>query len=158
MKFEKEKNIISRDLESINERQIAILDQDSTNGESWDYYCNGQITNATVSRNRISGIVRELGAEFHIEITVSENEISSHCSCGLKESVCKHVIALLYSWVNDREDFVNISTLIKRLQNMEKHEFIDIFERIFEDNPANARFIASPDDEENGFDDEIFPN
>ena len=155
MNFDKEKNIISKDLESINERQVAILDQDSTNGESWDYYCNGQIINATVNKNRISGIVRELGDEFHIEITVSENEISSYCSCGLKESVCKHVIALLYSWVNDREDFVNINSLIKRLHQMEKHELIEIFERIFEDSPANARFINKF---ENEFDDEIFPD
>jgi len=156
MNSSEEKYLVSKELKNINEREIAILDQDSTDGESWDYYCNGQITNATVNRNRISGIIRELAEEFHVEISVSENEISSSCSCGYKEGVCKHVVALLYSWANDREDFVNIGSLVKNLHSLEKQELINIIELIFENNPANVKFINKSDNEIDDYENDIY--
>ncbi len=150
------KYLISKELDSINEREIAILDQENTDGSSWDYYCNGQIIQATVYNNRISGVIKELADEFHVEITADENEISSNCSCGFKEGVCNHVVALLYSWVNDREDFVNIGTLIRRLHDKDKQELIEIIERIFENNPGNTRFINPVENEVNEVDNDFY--
>lgn len=43
MAFIKEQYEISPELKEITERQISILDQENTNGEGWEYYCNGQI-------------------------------------------------------------------------------------------------------------------
>ena len=156
MNTENNKYLISKELDSINERQIVILDQENIDGQGWNYYCNGQITAATVYNNRISGVIKELADEFHVEITANENEISSYCSCGSKEGVCNHVVALLYSWVNDRDDFVNISALVRRLYDKDKQELIDIIERIFENNPGNARFINQIEKNENEFDSDFF--
>ena len=141
MKMTSKKYSISVDLDNITERQIALLDQENTNGLGWDYYCSGRITQAIVSNNRISGVVRELADEYQVEIVAHENEISSKCSCGYREGVCNHVVALLYCWVNDRENFINMGTLVGQLQHKDKQELIEIIERIFEDDPAKARHI-----------------
>jgi uncharacterized Zn finger protein len=156
MNIKDNKYLISNELNSINEREIALLDQENLNGQGWDYYCNGQITMATVFNNRISGVIKELSDEFQVEISADENEISSNCSCGFKGGVCDHVVALLYSWVNDREDFVNIGTLVRRLQNKDKQELIEILERIFENSPRNVRFINPIENENAEVDNDFF--
>ena len=152
MNFNEEKYAITSELKNINERQITFLDQENTNGESWEYYCTGQIVKAVVHCNGISGTIREYLEEFNVEITVDEHEIISTCSCGLNDPVCKHVISLLYSWVNDREDFINIGNLVKRLYDMDKQELIEVMERIFQNDPAKARFIKKNDFDEDDFD------
>jgi len=132
---------IAHDLEDINERQVGILDQENTDGEGWEYYCNGQIVRAAVLGNRITGTVREYTDEFNVEIRVNSHEITTYCTCGTRQGVCKHIVALLYSWINDKDDFVNIGDQIKRLHQMEKQELIDVIERIIQNDPINVRFF-----------------
>ncbi|MFZ5517815.1 MAG: SWIM zinc finger family protein [Candidatus Zhuqueibacterota bacterium] len=139
--FAEEDFTISPELLKINERQIAILDQENTDGEGWDYYCNGQVVRATMYKNRIVGTVRELLETFDVEIKVEQDEIITSCSCGTKAGVCKHTVAFLYSWVNDRSDFLNVGSSIKKLYKMEKSELIDIIGRVIQNDPTNVRFF-----------------
>jgi len=132
---------IAPELLKINERQIAILDQENTDGEGWDYYCNGQVVRAAIYQNRIVGTVRELVETFDVEIKVEQNEIITSCSCGSREGVCKHTVAFLYSWVNDRSDFLNVGNSIKKLYTMEKRDLIDIIVRVIQNDPTNVRFF-----------------
>ena len=156
MKIASKKYSISANLDNITERQIALLDQENTDGTGWDYYCNGRITQAIVFNNRISGVIKELAEEFYVEITAHESEISSNCSCGFREGICNHVVALLYSWVSDRADFVNIGTLIGQLHKIEKQELIEIIERILENDPAKARLINRVENETDHLDNDGF--
>lgn len=150
--FDEEYFAISPELLKINERQIAILDQENTDGEGWEYYCNGEVVRATILRNKITGTVRELLEVFDVEIKADQNEITTLCSCGTKDGVCKHTVAFLYSWVNDREDFLNIGSAIERLYKMEKGELIDIIERVLQNNPTNVRFFFNKDFDEDELD------
>ncbi len=143
---------IAPDLKEINEHQVGILDQENTNGEGWDYYCNGQIIRAAVFGNRITGTVREYIEEFNVEIRAGHHEITTSCTCGTRQGVCKHIIALLYSWINDKEDFINIGDQIKKLYNMEKQELIDVIERIIQNDPINVRFFYDYSFDEDGLD------
>ena len=152
MAFSEESYKISSELEDINERQVGILDQESTDGEGWEYYCNGQIVRAAVIGNRIVGTIREYLEDFNVVIKVDDKEITTSCSCGTREGVCKHIIALLYSWINDKDDFVNIGDQIKQLHLMEKQELIDVIERIIQNDPINVRFFRDLSHNGNGFD------
>lgn len=150
--FDEEEYTISPDLLEINERQIAILDQENVDGEGWDYYCNGEVVRATIFENKISGTVRELVDSFDVEIKAVQNEITTSCSCGTKEGVCKHTIAFLYSWVNDRADFMDVGISMKKLQRMERQELIDIIERVLQNDPTNVRFFSDRDYDEDELD------
>jgi len=143
---------ISPDLKTINERQIGILDQENTDGQGWEYYCNGQIIRAAVLGNKISGTVREYFEEFDVEIRVDHHEISTSCTCGTRDAICKHSLALLYSWIHDQRDFINIGDQIKRLHDMEKYELIDVIERILVNDPVNVRFLNSSSFDESDLD------
>lgn len=142
MLFGEESYEIAPELTEINERQIGILDQENTEGEGWDYYCNGQIIRAAVSGNRISGTIRDYLDEFDVVIRAEQHEITTSCTCGTRQGVCKHIVALLYSWIHDKEDFINIGNQIKKLQGMEKQQLIDVIERILQNDPINVRFFS----------------
>ena len=142
MSYDEDYYTIAPELREINERQIGILDQENTDGEGWDYYCNGQIVRAAVLGNRISGTIREYTEEFDVVIRVDLHEVTTSCTCGTKQGVCKHIVALLYSWIHDKEDFINIGDQIKKLHNMEKQQLIDVIERIVQNDPINVRFFS----------------
>ncbi len=152
MAYREEIYEIAPELKQINERQVGILDQENTDGLGWDYYCNGQIVRAAVLGNRITGTVREYLEEFNVEIRVDLYEITTSCTCGTRKGVCKHIIALLYSWIHDKEDFINIGNQIKKLQSMEKQELIDVIERIVQNDPINVRFFQNHLFDEDGLD------
>jgi uncharacterized Zn finger protein len=142
MSYDEDLYTIAPELREINERQIGILDQENTDGEGWDYYCNGQIVRAAVLGNRISGTIREYTEEFDVVIRVDLHEVTTSCTCGTKQGVCKHIVALLYSWIHDKEDFINIGDQIKKLHDMEKQQLIDVIERIVQNDPINVRFFS----------------
>ena len=142
MSYDEDLYTIAPELREINEHQIGILDQENTDGEGWDYYCNGQIVRAAVLGNRISGTIREYTEEFDVVIRVDLHEVTTSCTCGTKQGVCKHIVALLYSWIHDKEDFINIGDQIKKLHDMEKQQLIDVIERIVQNDPINVRFFS----------------
>ena len=77
MSYDEDLYTIAPELREINERQIGILDQENTDGEGWDYYCNGQIVRAAVLGNRISGTIREYTEEFDVVIRVDLHEVTT---------------------------------------------------------------------------------
>lgn len=151
MGFEKEEYEVSSALKAISEEQIGRIDQESLNGEGWEYYCSGQIVHAAVLKNKISGAIREYLEEFQVSIQMDEHEIMTSCSCGTRNGICKHVVALLYSWINDQQDFVNIGTLVERLHDFEKQDLVNLVQRIIENDPGNARFFDVPEYDESDF-------
>ena len=153
MDNKKNEYAISAELDNISERQVALLDQENTDGETWDYHCSGQVSMAAVFKDTLSGTVREIVDEYDIKITANEHEILSSCSCGSREGVCKHVISLLYSWVNDREDFTNVGKVVQSLDDMEKNDLVSIIERILEKDPGKVKFVKRLDDQIDEFDD-----
>ena len=154
LKYEEDYKI-SSDLMSISERMVVMLDQENADGEAWDYYCTGQIVKPAVFRNKITGTVRELVDEYQIEIIAEDRQIFSSCTCGTKDKVCKHVISVLYSWVNDREDFMDVGRMVKDLDNMEKSELINIIQRILTIDPSKARFLKRHYEDEYDIDEDI---
>ena len=152
MVFDKKEYEISEDLQNITEREINILDQENTNGESWDYYCRGQIVKAAVLRDTITGSARELVEEYEMKVTADEHQFFSSCTCGSRDKLCKHVISLLYSWINDREDFINVGKAVEKLFLMDKGELINIIERILKKDPSKVKFVKRFDEEDEEID------
>lgn len=143
---------ISDYLKKITERDVNLLDQEATDGEGWNTYCNGQITNPTVLHDHISGICFDHFAEYSVDVRVMQNQISSKCSCEQHGSICKHVVALLYSWINDGEAFRNIGQTIQDMQTKNKDELIEILTKILTRNPQSV-FLISGSESDEDFDD-----
>ena len=152
MDIKKDRFEIADELDSINERHVTLLDQENEDGRGWDYYCNGQVLQPAVLGNRLTGIIRELTEDYRVQITITEHEVTNSCDCGVKEGVCIHTISLLYSWVNDRDGFINIGNSMKQLHFLEKDELITIISRIIDNNPSNIKYFDEPEFDSDEYD------
>ena len=144
---------VSQDLYQITERDVNLLDQEVADGEGWKSYFNGQIVKATVLGNQISGICYDRFQEFFVEIRVNQGEISGNCTCGKYGKLCSHVVALLYSWINDGDAFMNVGNSLLQLQNKNKEELIEVITRIMVKNPQNIFLLNGSDPTEDDVDD-----
>jgi hypothetical protein len=136
---------ISEFLKSITERDVNLLDQEVTDGTGWKTYCNGQIIRPTVLNDQITGICLDHYAEYSVEVRVQDNQISSTCNCDNHGTICRHVVALLYSWINDGEAFRNIGQSIKELQTKNKEELIEVITKILKRNPQSIFLLGGSD-------------
>jgi len=146
---------ISKDLIALDLSQIEALDRNATDGTSRDYYESCQINSATVYRNKISGHVGNFLESNKVEITFHGNEITSSCSCQESREICKHAVSLLYSWVNDGIDFIDIETVLEEIGEMDRDGLIEVISNIIRINPSYIDiFLAKQKPEW----DEIDPN
>ncbi len=140
---ETEKYPISPMLTDINQQQVTILDQENTDGNGWDYYCNGHVIHAIVFEDEISAIVREFVNEYKVKIKANEYEVSCSCSCQSDKVICNHVVAVLYSWVYDQDEFANVGDYINQLNKMDKKSLIDMVQRFLTDDPQHIKYFIN---------------
>ncbi|HDI51952.1 hypothetical protein DRP98_08710 [candidate division KSB1 bacterium] len=156
MEVWQKKYLVSPYLLSLNEAQVIQLDQEGADGQGWEFYSNGHIMKAAVFRNQISGKVAD-GSHFHfVRIRAEEQEIMASCTCNQEGYLCKHIVALLYSWIYDREEFLNVETSLQKLQELPKKELIAIIGRMIQYDPQNIDYFDNSfndafDDAINGF-------
>lgn len=136
-------NRISEDLLSIRLQDVEQLDQEMIAGTGLEYFESSQITQASVLHNAISGHVGDLTEDFAVRIRVHGNEISSSCTCHDPKQLCKHVIALLYSWVQDGDDFINVSEKLDEIRKLDKEHLVDVISNIIEYDPALAELFLN---------------
>ena len=119
--------------------QIAAFDEEATRGEALAFYENSQIENAVVLRNKISGSVGNYFENFQVKVVVAGNEISSTCECDNERKICRHAISLLYAWVNDAQDFLNIADVLREIEKMDRQRLVDVVGNIIQHEPHMAQ-------------------
>jgi|YNPNPStandDraft_1061719.scaffolds.fasta_scaffold101437_1 uncharacterized Zn finger protein len=142
---------IAPELLSLTSEQVAQLDQECTGGRGWDFYANGFVSGATVFRNTLIGQVRELTMINLVEIKVRGREIYTSCTCSHRGGICDHALAVLYSWVNDGESFLDVGESMDELEKLDKVDLLRIVRRILVREPkflslALGRDAADDDD------------
>jgi uncharacterized Zn finger protein len=118
--------------------QVEALDQEASGGRGENYYAKAMISRATVYQNHISGRIGNY-LEFHdVKITFHDNELASNCTCRSSRKICKHIVALLYAWVNDRDDFLDVQQVLDKVRKMNQDQLIVIVENILRQYPEFA--------------------
>ncbi|HPG38112.1 MAG TPA: SWIM zinc finger family protein [bacterium] len=124
------------ELQSLTFQQVEAYDRDVTNGETRLYYENCEVTRPTVFRNKLSGRVGNILKGFDVEITVHGQEFVTSCTCNKTRRTCKHAVALLYSWIYDGQDFLDIGKALKEIENLDKEQLLHIVQNIIRYNPG----------------------
>ncbi len=146
---------INHELEELNCEHVAILDEETTEGAGWSAYESSQVIDATVYQNRLSGRVGNMVEQFEVQVAFREHEIATSCTCNSERKVCVHAVSLLYAWVNDREDFIDVADVLEELKTFDKVRLYEIIFNIIQANPHLVeRFLKRPQKEW----DEIDPN
>jgi hypothetical protein len=127
---------ISNELQNLTIKQVEAYDRDITNGVARTYYDSCEVTRPTVFRNKITGRVGTFLNGVDVEITVHGNEFVTSCTCSKNRNTCKHAVALLYSWIYDGKDFLNIHNALQEIELMDKAQLINIIKNIIRNNPA----------------------
>jgi hypothetical protein len=129
---------IADELKKLGYEQVSAFDAEATDGEALSYYENSQVENAIVYRNKISGRVGNFFEKYDVRMALHGQEISSSCTCEKSPDICMHAIALLYTWVSDASDFLNISDVLADLEKMEKDKLLEIVANIIQQQPHMA--------------------
>lgn len=148
MKSNTSKYQVALKLLKLTENEVGILDQESTNGEGWEFYCSGYISKPVVFKNKIFGRVKDLFEDFEVEVEFDRHEIMSSCTCSRSGVICKHVIALLYSWVYDKDAFYDIGRSLELVVNMDRDRLLEIVVRILQDDPQKMDYFLQPTEDD----------
>jgi uncharacterized Zn finger protein len=130
------KDQIVKDQLDLRFDQVEELDREVSEGQGLAYYESVQISRANVYRNTLSGRVGDLAEYYDVRITVHRQQISGTCSCGESREICRHILALLYSWVQDGKDFIDIGEKIAQLQHFDHDRLIEVISNILRFNPG----------------------
>jgi hypothetical protein len=134
---------ISPDLKSLDSSHVMALDRRVAHGKAEQYYENAMISRASVFRNQLFGRVGNYLESFDVSISVHGKEISSSCTCGHARKICKHTVALMYSWVNDAQEFLDIGNSLNEIHDMDRERLIEIVIKILQHNPEYIDFFLS---------------
>ena len=136
---------IAKALNDLTWEKVAKFDEQTTNGEAWAFTENCQVRDATVYQNHLFGRVGNFVEEYQVQIAVNEQEISSSCNCSSSRDTCIHVIALLYTWVSDSDDFINVERVIEKIKTFSKDELVSTITRILRTYPQLTETILERD-------------
>ena len=83
---------------------------------------------------------------YYVQATLSENGVASAaCSCPVGDSGrCKHVAALLQTWLADSDLFIEVEDLDAALERRSKAELIALLRRIMERYPDLEMLLELP--------------
>lgn len=128
-------------MRDITEDEIRKAFKEKTFSKGHAYFESGHVECGIRKGDSLIG--RVSGSEiqpYKVEIEIKD-EIYSECSCPVG-AMCKHGVALLLQWANDKDLFVDYDNLLALLREKSKEELIRILSPILEDDPVLAQKMA----------------
>lgn len=95
-----------------------------------------------IKDDRLWGKVYGTGsAPYKVQVDVSD-KIYSRCSCPVGV-MCKHGVALLLTWINCKEDFLDIDLFKSNLRDKRKDELLNMILSVVVDDPFKITLFTS---------------
>ncbi len=126
----------------LSETDIQTSSDDASFRKGHDYYLNHAIVEPTLSESELRAFCHgSSGSPYHVEATLlPAAEKSAHklasaaCSCP-RGGFCKHVVALLLTWIYQPERFVVRTGLMGRLSEKSREELLNLLEQLVQRQP-----------------------
>jgi uncharacterized Zn finger protein len=126
----------------LSEADIQASTDDASFRKGHDYYLNHAIVEPTLSESVLRAFCHgSSGSPYRVEATLlPAGEKSAHmlasaeCSCP-RGGFCKHLVALLLTWLYQPEYFVVRSGLIGRLSTKSREELLALLEQLMQRQP-----------------------
>ncbi len=130
-------------LKSLTLEQVTALDHEAINGNGLAYYETAMITHAVVYKNRISAHVGNYAENTQVRITFHEHDFAGSCTCQKSRKICRHIVALLYAWIHDGGEFLEVEKILCEVKKMGKTRLLEIIENILQQKPEFAGLFLS---------------
>ncbi len=111
-----------------------------------EYYHAGAISNGSIQGNMLSGECEGTSAPYyHVRVTLDEGGIAStSCTCPYEfGGYCKHVVALLLTYVHDRKQFTERAEPADLLADLDRDKLIALLTGLMRDRPELYDWIEA---------------
>ena len=97
-------------LDDITEDDIwDIADSSSIVARGLNYFETGKIASMEIKEEKIIAKVYGSYGTYDVEIVPTEEGLEADCDCPYDGYGCKHIVAVLYNWINKKNN-----TMIKK--------------------------------------------
>jgi uncharacterized Zn finger protein len=126
----------------LSEADLQAYSDDASFRKGYDYYFQHAIVEATLSESVLRAFYhRSSGSPYRVEATLlptgdksTHKVVSAGCSCP-RGGFCKHLVALLLTWIHQPERFVVRSRLMGRLNEKSREELLALLEQLVQRQP-----------------------
>src|SRR5437879_6707248 len=126
----------------LSEADIQASTDDVSFRKGHDYYLNHAIVEPTLSESVLRASCHgSSGSSYRVEATLlptgdksAHKVVSAGCSCP-QGGFCKHLVALLLTWLHQPERFVVRSRLMGRLSERSREELLALLEQLVQRQP-----------------------
>ena len=124
-------------MRDITEDEIRSKFSEKTFYRGQAYFEDGHVATGAKKGDTLTGYVQgTLDYPYKVEATITDT-IFCTCSCPVGIN-CKHGVALLLQWVNDKDSFGDCDRFLASLRKKSKEELIKIIQSVIEDDPVLA--------------------
>src|SRR5437763_267958 len=113
---------------TITEKQVRAWCDAKSFERGREYYQDGAIFNARRQGGTLkASCAGSRGGAYRLEVTLGENGKSirsADCSCPVASGCCKHIAALLLTWIHGPEEFVEAEAVDAALEKRSKEELV----------------------------------
>ena len=132
---------------SLTEDKIRALASSQSFERSVDYYHSG----AVFDIRRVGDVLRGqcLGSSYtpyRVSVQLGPGGVAAtHCTCPYDwGGICKHIVALLLTWVHNPDEFQPLAPLDERLAGKSKEELIALIQEMLKREPDLERLLDLP--------------
>ena len=108
-----------------------------------EYYDWGMVESVVKRGDRLFAEV--LGSEedpYHVGVTLAEGDFEASCTCPYDwGGYCKHIVAVLFTWIRDKESVAEGTSLEELLSRLDTDNLKDLVIRMVEADPGLAETI-----------------
>ncbi|MBI5001253.1 MAG: SWIM zinc finger family protein [Euryarchaeota archaeon] len=121
----------------LKKTDIKRLSPEQIDERGRNYYKQNRVKNPTVQNKVMRADV--VGTDrYRVEITAEGNtpyELELSCDCPYQGGICKHVVAVLYTWIESPKSFTHSKDKKNELRSLNREQLVKILSNILEDNP-----------------------
>ena len=121
-------------LTELTEAGIREFAGETIFNRGYDYFEQRMVYEFNYDSNRIVAEVSGNYGDYEVEITFEEGEVEASCSCPYEDYPCKHIIAVLLTFIHDREKYIHqaaqhqskISSLKDKIRKLSRTDLMEI--------------------------------
>ncbi|MCX8206748.1 MAG: SWIM zinc finger family protein [Methanothrix sp.] len=134
-------------LPDLSEDDVRALVGPRSFERGYRYFLDGAVFDARLQEMRLKAYCEGSQPQpYRVQVTFdSKGIIESHCSCPVGEDGdCKHIAALLLTWIHRRDEFREIEDPDAVLGRMSRDELIALVRRMLAQRPELEALLVSP--------------
>jgi Uncharacterized conserved protein len=129
-------------MRDLTEEDVRSTFGDKTFSKGRDYFEREYVENGVKKGEELHGTVLGSAPDpYKVTVEIAQDEIYAECTCPVGR-MCKHGVALLLQWINNKDSFTDVDNVLSSLQKKSKEELIKMMGSLVERDPILAAKLS----------------